>query len=163
VRFTADLAFPAPPDVVLGIYTDPTFYDGLHNLPHIGRPEVLDHRASDGQVTMRIRYQYRGDLPSAAYAVIAPEKLTWVEETVFDLRAATATSRLLPDHYPDRLKASARSAFRADDGGTVRHVEGELKVRALLVAGKVEQAIVSGLREHLVDERGVVLARLEQR
>jgi hypothetical protein len=39
-------------------------------------------------------------------------------------------------------------------------VEGELKVRAPLVAGTVERAIASGLQDHLRDEVGFVTAFL---
>ena len=36
----------------------------------------------------------------------------------------------------------------------------DLKVRALLVGGQVEKAIVSGMREHFVNEEQVVAERL---
>ena len=42
----------------------------------------------------------------------------------------------------------------------MRLCEGEIRVKALLVAGAVEGAIVSGLREHLDDEVAVVDAFL---
>jgi hypothetical protein len=63
------------------------------------------------------------------------------------------TFRLLPDHYADRFKASGRYGFEADGPTvTVRRAEGDLKVKAPLVGGAVERAIVSGLRERLADE-----------
>ena len=53
--------------------------------------------------------------------------------------------------------------MRADGDGTRRTVSGELRVKALLVAGKVEQAIVSGLGEYLVAEAPAVDRYLDLR
>ncbi|MEZ5204214.1 MAG: DUF2505 family protein [Acidimicrobiales bacterium] len=54
---------------------------------------------------------------------------------------------------PDRGGPHRRA--RVGDGSE-RIVSGELKVRALLVAGKVEQAIVDGLAEYLAAEAPAV-------
>jgi hypothetical protein len=65
---------------------------------------------------------------------------------------------MVPDHYADRFRCSGSYRFESADGSCRRRGEGELRVNALLVAGAVEGAIVSGLKEHLVDEVPVVEA-----
>jgi len=50
-----------------------------------------------------------------------------------------------------------------DDGGTRRVIEGDLRVHFPLVGGKVERAIVSGLRAHASAEARVVQAWLDRR
>jgi hypothetical protein len=163
VRFETDQRFRAAPLAVLTIYTGPSFYDDLPEFSRVGRPELLGHERTGDRVTMRVHYRFTADLPSAAHAVIDADKLTWVEETTYDLAALTSTSRLLPDHYPDRLTASARSRFTADpraEGGSVRTINGDLKVRVPLVGGRVERAIVDGLQEHLRDESALINERL---
>jgi hypothetical protein len=67
-----------------------------------------------------------------------------------------------PDHYADRFRCAGSYRFEAVDGGTRRIGEGDVKVKALLVAGAVEGAIVSGLKEHLVEEVPVVEAFLSR-
>jgi hypothetical protein len=152
MRFQVTQRFAAPVDEVLSVYTDPAFYERLVGLSKIGEPKVLAHEADGDRVVLRVHYRFTADLPSAATRVIDPRKLTWVEETIYDLPAATSRSRLLPDHYPDRLTASATAVFTAAGTGSQRTIDGDLKVRMPLVGGKVEGAIVSGLREHLADE-----------
>lgn len=161
MHFEVDQVFIADPPDVMDLYTDPAFYDLLQDLPRIGQPEVRDRKVEDGRITMRVHYRFTADLPTAALAIIDPAKLTWIEETVYDLERATSSSRLLPDHYPDRLTATATTEFRrgSSGSGTRRHVIGDLKVRVALVGGKVEGAIVSGLREHLADEATVANSR----
>jgi len=156
MRFELTQRFAAPVDDVAHAFCDPGFYELLADSPKLGRPEVLGREADSGgeRVTMRVRYRFTGDLSSAARAVLDPSKLTWVEEAVHDLAAHRVSFVLHPDHYADRFRCSGRYSFTAadDDDATVRHAEGEVKVKAPLVAGAVERAIVSGLREHLDDE-----------
>jgi hypothetical protein len=64
------------------------------------------------------------------------------------------------DHYADRFSCRGGYAFAPGSGGTVRTVEGDLKVRAPLVARSVEGAIVSGLEEQLAGEVPAVVAFL---
>ncbi len=109
---------------------------------------------------MRVRFRFTGNLPSAALAIVRPDRLTWVEETRYDLGALTASTQIQPDHYADRLQATATARFHDTKGGSARDVSGDLKVHALLVGGQVEKAIVSGMREHFVDEERVVATRL---
>jgi hypothetical protein len=79
--------------------------------------------------------------------------------TTYDTASRRSDTRLLPDHYPDHLEATATASYEDTSGGSRRVVVGDLRVRMPLFGGKVEQGIVSGLREHLADEQ-VVAARL---
>ncbi len=163
VRFDAEQRFNAAPDRVMALYTDASYYEGLPELAKVGRPKLVSRTGDEQLVTLRIHYRFTADLPSAAHAVIDADKLTWIEETVFDVAGLTTRSRLVPDHYPDRLTASASSVLAPDpgnEGGTVRKVRGELKVRVAFVGGKVERAIVDGLRDHLAAEAAHMNQRL---
>lgn len=160
MRFELTQRYTAAADDVTAAYADPDLYPTLVGLPKLGGIEVLSHEADDATARLRIRFRFIGDLPGAVTAVIDPARLTWVQETVHDLAAGTTAFRLVPDHYPDRLKASGTFRVLGDGTGSRRVVSGELKVRAPLVAGRVEQAIVSGLEEYLVAEAPAVDAHL---
>jgi hypothetical protein len=161
MRFDAEQRFDVPVDRLLAMFTDPDFYPTLVGLPKIGVPEVVGHSASADTVSIDLRQAYTGDIPGAALAFIDPNRLTWVQKLVFDLTTSTATSRLVPDHYPDRLTCSGRYAFTSAGGsGSVRRLDGELKVRVPLVGARVEQALVSGLREHAAAEQDLIGQRL---
>ena len=160
MKFELAQNFDAPAATVIGVYCDPDFYPALDGVGQIGDPSVLGREEQGDTIVMRVRFRFTGDLPSAALAIVRPERLTWVEETTYDLDKLTARSQIQPDHYADRLQASATSHFKDHEGGSRRSVTGELKVRALLVGGQVEKAIVSGMREHFVDEERVVATRL---
>lgn len=164
MRFDAAQRFALPVDQLMELFTDPDFYPTLDGLPQISVPEIVSHSTSGHIVSIDLRQGYTGDLPSAALTFIDPDRLTWVEQLVFDLDAASATTRLRPDHYPDRLTCTGRYTFRSvgPDGGdqSIRRLDGDLKVRVPLVGGRVEKALVSGLKEHAVAEQQLIEQRL---
>ncbi len=156
MRFTVEQQFAGAPGAVAAAYADPELYARLGDLPKLGRPDVLSRTTDGDVVTMRVRYAFTGELNAAARAAIDPAKLTWVEEATHDLAARTVTFRMVADHYRDRFSCSGSYRFAAVGQGTRRQTEGDLRVKALVVGRLVEDAIVSGLREHLAEEVPVV-------
>ncbi len=155
--FTVSQHFTAEPDAVASAYAAPDLYERLVGLPKLGTPEVLDRRVENDLVHLRVRFRFVGELSPAVTAVVDPRRLSWVEHSTHDLAALTARYRLVPDHYADRMSSSGSCQVEpAPAGGCARTVTGRLKVRALVVGGAVERAIVSGLREHLDAEVAVV-------
>lgn len=152
MHFAVTQTIAAPVDEVARAYASTELYEHLPGSERLSRPDVLD-RAQDGAiVTLRIRYRFIAELSPAVTAVVDPDKLSWVEQSVHDLDALSVAVRLHPDHYADRLRCAGTYRYSADDDDTIRRIDGDLTVKALLVAGKVEKAIVSGLREHLIGE-----------
>ena len=158
MKFSIEQRFAAAVDDVARAYADPHLYVALQDLPKLSQPVVVGHAVDGDVVTLEVRYRFAGELSSAARAVIDPARLTWVERSVHDLATNATTFTMLPDHYADRFRCSGSYRFEAAEGGTSRRGEGDLRVRVLLVAGAVEGAIVSGLKEHLIDEVPIVNA-----
>ena len=156
MKFAIEQRFAADADAVARAYADPALYAAFDGLPKLARPEVVDHRDDGSTVVLEVRYRFGGELSAAARAVIDPDRLTWVEHSTHDLAARATTFTMVADHYADRFRCEGSYRFDVDADGTRRHGQGDLRVRALLVAGAVEGAIISGLREHLVDEVPVV-------
>ncbi|HEV3362673.1 MAG TPA: DUF2505 family protein, partial [Acidimicrobiia bacterium] len=160
MRFQVEQKIAGPVEAVANIYTDPRFYEAAGELPKLGRPEVLDRREDGPVVHLAVRFRFTGNLSSAVTKVVDPAKLTWVEESVHNLADHTVTFRMNPDHYADRLRSEGSVRYEADGAGMTRRLtEGELAVKVPLllgggkVGGAVENAIVSGLRDHLAARR----------
>lgn len=160
MRFDLTQTIAAPVDEVARAYASAELYEHLGGGDKLGPPDVLDRSETGDTVTLRIRYRFVADLSPAVTAVVDPTKLTWVEQSVHDLAARTVAVTLHPDHYADRLRCTGRYGYTARGDATVRQIDGDLKVKALLVGGQVEKAIVSGLKEHLEAEAPQVEAYL---
>ena len=156
MRFRIRTQYDSDPDAVARAYADPALYVAFAGLPRADRPEVLEHRVDGGRVVLRVRWRFTAHLSSAARAVIDPHKLSWVEESTHDVERRQVTFRMVPDHYRDRFSCSGAYHFEADGSGSARIVEGDLRIKAPLVGGTVEKAIVSGLEEQLGSEAPIV-------
>jgi len=157
MRFQLEQRIAAPVDAVVTAFVDPAFYETLEALPNLGRPELLSREERGPVIRMRVRYRFTGHLSAAVRAAIDPKKLTWVEEADHDLAARHVSFRMIADHYADRFRSSGTYRFApAGDDATVRNCTGDVEIRMPLVGRRVENAIVSGLREHLGSETDLV-------
>jgi hypothetical protein len=160
VQFDATQPFDAPPDRVMAMYADATTYEQLGQLGKLSAPELVS-RSTDGNVVrVALRYRYVGDLPGGSSRFVKADKISWVQDSRFDLDVGTQAIAIRPDNYADRFRASADAAVTAQGTGSSRHVTGEVKIRLPLVGGKVERAIVEGLVEHLEQEAQAIAALL---
>jgi hypothetical protein len=148
MRFSIEQVFPGPVERVEAALLDPAFLKSLASLPRLGAPELLDVTENGMTVHRRVRYRFTGDLSPAVTAVVDPAKLTWVEDATVDRSTHRTTFRILPDHYGSRLKCTGTFVLTEVAGGVRRVLDADLRVSFPLVGGKVERAIVSGLREH---------------
>lgn len=145
----------------MGALVDPAFLARVGDLPNLAHPELLDQRRDGVVVHQRVRHRFAGSLSSAVTRVIDPAKLTWVEESTYDLARGTASFRIVPDHYAGKLRCEGDIAFVASGDTTTRRVTGELSVKVPLVGRAVERAIVSGLEDHLRAEGALLQQWLE--
>ena len=157
MNFEIEQKVAAPVDAVEQALVDADFIAATAELPKIGGAELLDQQRDGDRVRQRIRYRFTGELSSAVTAVVDRDRLTWVDESDYDLGAHRSEHRIVPDHYGNRLEASYTSRLEPDgEHGTHRIAKGTVKVRMALVGGRVERAIVSGLDEYAQAEAALL-------
>ena len=164
MRFELTQRYRSAAPAVDDAYADADLYPTLVGLPKLGGIEVLSHqRTADRAVLRNWRRLTPISSRSGGIQMLGAAAAAATSACVRSSTAARSTERPHraagrptcgrgPHPAPDRLKASGHFAVRATPDGSERRVTGELKVKAFLVAGQVEQAIVSGLEESLVAE-----------
>ncbi|MFV0316327.1 MAG: DUF2505 domain-containing protein [Microthrixaceae bacterium] len=161
MRFGFEQRWNASVSQVVELYTDEDFWRGVTGFSRTSAPEVLEVDVTATTARTRLRWKLEVDLPSEASRFIDPDDVAWVEDTTWDLGAATAQVAFEPAQGAALLRASASVAVVADGDEAVRRVTGDLKVRIPLIGHKVENAIVDGIGEHLGEEADVVAPHLE--
>ena len=160
MRFEADHEFPGSRDSVAGVLCDPDFHTTL-DLPDLSRPTVVEHSDDGTTRTLRLRYEYLGQLDPIARKVIAGRQLTWVQALRLDTRSFAGTLTFSAEAAPDRLNGQAELALApGGDGVCRRTIRGDLHVRIPLVGGTAEKRIVPGLLIRLDVEAAALAARL---
>ncbi len=129
-------------------FFDPAFLAGLAAVPNLAAPQLLSQERTDGVIHQRVRYRFTGELNRAVSRAVDRDRLTWIEDSTFRRPLHRTDWTVLPDHYADRLSCSGSFELSPAGSRTHRVADGELTVHVPLVGGRVERAIVSGLREH---------------
>jgi len=156
VRFNVEQCLTAPVERVEAALVDATWYQAVTASTSVWAPELLDVEELGGaKMGLQVRYRFRGKLNAAASRVVDPSRLTWVEVSTLDRELHAIELRVVPDHYGDLLRFTGSVVLRPDGDSTGRTLDGEVKVRVPLVGGRVEGAVVSGLREHAEVEEQV--------
>jgi hypothetical protein len=158
--FTVTQSFAASVDDVVALYSDPDFFVSLPPSEKLATPELVAHQAAVTTVTLKLRYRFIGQLPSAVLRFVEPSRLTWVEDTTIDVSSASSASVLVPDNYPELLRASASARFAGNGPGSTRTITGRVSVPVPILGRKVEGAIVEGLTEYLHAEADQATQRL---
>lgn len=163
MHFVLEQTFAASLEAVAAAFADPDVLSRRSDLPHLGGGELLQRTDDGDTVRLRVRWAFTAPLSPAVTAVVARERLTWVEDAVLDRRTHRSRFVILPDHYPDRLQCEGAVTLHQVGDHTQRVTEGTLEVRFPLVGRRVAQAIVSGLRDHAAAEEQVVQAWIDTR
>lgn len=162
MRFTIEQDFAGPLEQVEAAFIDPAFLESLSSDASLGRPTLVRREEAGELVHQWVRYAFTGDLNASVRRVVDPDRLTWIEESTFDRRTHQTAWRIVPDHYRNLLRCSGTFSFEASTPeATRRTTEAEIKVSVPLVGGRVESAIVAGLRDHAALEEKVLDRWLE--
>ncbi len=156
MRFHLEQPVSVPRDAVVAAVVDPRLYESMNGMPSLGTPSVLEHTVDGDLNLLRIRYAFKGRLSSAARAMLDPAKMTWVVNLEVNVKRYDAEFQMIPDHYTDRIRCSGSYRFDERGNDTDQVMDGELVVNALLVAGAIEKAIVSGFKEHVAEQAKAV-------
>jgi len=153
MRFSVEHQLPGTLARLEALLVDPGLYARLERaLPSLERVELLANDEAYGVIRRRVRYTPRPDpsrVPSFGRGRVTPEMLIWVEESTYD-RAAQRIDYVvepnLPERWRDRFESRGAFTFRAEGGGVVRRVDGEVVVRVPLVGLLAERALVKEAR-----------------
>jgi hypothetical protein len=155
VKISVAAPVAVAPAEAIAAYGSPAFYEDRPRRDDIAVLGVVDHEDYGERVVLEVHFAFVGSVSGAVRRVIDPAKMTWITRTELFVSEARSSWVVLPDHYPDRLRASGTYQFSEGPSGpdsTLVRVEGDLKVSVPLVGGTVERVIVSGLRSYIEGE-----------
>jgi hypothetical protein len=155
VRIAVATPVAVPPAEAIAAYSSPAFYEDRPRRGDIAVLGVVDHEDRGDRVVLEVHFAFVGSVSGAVRRVIDPAKMSWITRTELFVSEARSSWEVLPDFYPDRLRAGGTYRFEEGPDGpasTLVRVEGDLKVSVPLVGGAVERVIVSGLRSYIEGE-----------
>jgi hypothetical protein len=148
VKFRLEHSFDAPLEAVESAMVDPEFLESTR-LPDVGPPKVLSRDEDGDTVTLRVHYHYTGSLDSLARRVLRTSDVAWTQETVLDRSAHRTTFTVIPKVHAERFQCGGAMQLSDAGAATERVIDGELKIKVPLFAGRAEGLIVPGLRSRM--------------
>ncbi len=161
MRFSVDHQLPASPAAVAAVLLDPAFHAHL-DLPDLRRPEVVGTSTTGTRSTLRLRYEFTGQLDPIARKLLGNRELTWLQDLVLDQMTMRGTLTFAVEADPKRFFGNGDVTLEeTDDEETTRHIRGDLHVKIPIVGGQAEKRIVPGLVSRLDVEAAALAERLK--
>jgi hypothetical protein len=152
VRFHAEHQLHGSVQAVTDLLLDPAFHQHLA-LPDLALPEVIGQDTDGDEATLRLRYEYTGQLDPIARRLLGHRKLTWLQEIRLNRADGSGRLSFAADANPKQLHGDARVRLESDneddDSQTLRRIDGQLIVKVPLVGGQAERRIIPGLLRRL--------------
>jgi hypothetical protein len=144
VRFHAEHHIGGSAEAVAALLVDSAFY--LHlALPDLSLPELLDQESEGDRARLRLRYEFMGSLDPIAQRLLGSSRLAWIQEVRVDKLAGAGALTFEAEKDPRRLHGAADFVLTEAEGGTLRHIDGELVVAVPGIGRMAERRIVPGL------------------
>jgi hypothetical protein len=160
--FSATHEFAAPAAEVGTLMVDPSFEANVA-LPDLAPPEVLEHRAGEGEHVLRLRYEFVGHLDPIAKRVVGNRKLLFIQEVRLDPAAGRGALRLFVEAEPNKVQGQAVIELAvAGAAQCVRRMRGTFKVGIPLIGGTAERALLPGVLRRFDVEADALRARLAE-
>jgi hypothetical protein len=155
--------FDADPGIVAAVILDEDYQASLDGLGPLSERKVLEQESlPDGTVRRRVRCVLDIEVSGVVRKFIGDADPGWIEHAVWHPQEQRWDWTIEPLVAEELLRASGYIEIGASDGGTVRTVVGDVKVRVPVLGGRVEERIVEGL-ERAYDEEAHALRRQLER
>lgn len=157
MRFDLAHTFSASPQAVADALLDPSFQASLADVGSLADRTVLSQAEEQGRVVRRVRCVLDIDVSGPAKKFLGNSDPAWIEVAEWDKAEMTWHWHIEPEVAADLLEASGTTHISPSGKGSVRTIEGEVKVKVPFYGGKVEGWVVDGL-EHAYEEEAERLA-----
>lgn len=112
------------------------------NHPEILHVEVLENRAQDGKVYVKLKYTMEVSMPGTVKKALGGASHSFVADLILDTQNNTATLEFNPARLGDKIKAGARIAFQKEGDYWIQRLDGDVTVKILGLGRVVERFIV---------------------
>lgn len=136
----------------------------MDELPNVSSRKIIEQRREGKKIFQRVEWCVHGQIPPIAQKLVSPEKMTFIERSVWDDDESAYRTKIEPHFFRNQLECSTISAWKDDGKGkTVRKFEGELKIKIPVIGPILEGTIVDYLKKNN-DKNALIVKRfLNQR
>jgi hypothetical protein len=121
----------------------------MEDLPNVSQRKVIERKREGTKLHSKLEWCVHGQIPKIAQKLIDPDKLTFLEQTVWDDETATFTTRIIPHFLKDKFDCRTTSAWSAIDANRAKRTfSGKLEIKIPIIGSIVEKTIIDYLKKN---------------
>lgn len=125
----------------------------LVDLPNVSQNTPLEERDMGDKKFLKIKWCVHGQMPPIVQKVVKPEMLTFIEESVWDRKTFTYSTKIIPHFFAKQIDARHKVEFFDNgDGRTKRVLSGTFEVRIPIIGAIFELTILKVLKQNCEDD-----------
>ena len=157
-----DIDIPLFEDICFNPY--PEDEDNLKKLEHLKSREEFERVEDERCLQCRARVCAVANLPAAVRALINPDMLGWIEESVYYKKEHYWTWNVVPYYFKEHIKCFGTMSLHArEGGGMLRVTEGIVDLRFPVLGEMMEIFVVDSLKKSLDHEHALFGESIERR
>jgi hypothetical protein len=132
----------------------------MEDLPNVSQRKVLERKRSGSKMYSKLEWNVHGQIPKIAQKIISPEKLNFIEESMWDDDTQTFSVRITPHFFKKQIICKTTSSWSDHDGGakSKRVFGGSLEIRIPVIGPIMERTIIDYLKKNN-DENAVMVRK----
>jgi hypothetical protein len=143
MKLTGSFPCDFPPEIYQKYLVDKGALAYLsENHPEIREVEVLEDRAHDGKIYVKLKYTMEVSMPGPVKKALGGASHSFVADLILDTLNNTATLEFIPARLADKIKAGAVITFERQGDHWVQNMDGDVTVKIFGVGRVVERFIV---------------------
>jgi Protein of unknown function (DUF2505) len=147
VEFELRHHFPASVPEVARAILDRDYQESLDGIGPLKSRTLLSQEEEGGTVVRKVRCVLDANFAGPAKAILGAADPAWVEESIWFPEETSWRWTIVPEVAASLISARGVMALSAAGENTTRVVSGDISVNVPFIGGKVEHAIVDGVRK----------------
>lgn len=130
-------------------------YD-LLDLPNVSSSKPLSERDEGDKRYIKAEWCVHGQIPKLAQKLVKPDMLTFVEDSVWDRKTKTYSTKIIPHHFANKVNCRHKVEFKDNgDGRTQRIISGFFEVTIPIIGPVFEMAVIGHIKQNAQEDYNI--------
>jgi hypothetical protein len=139
-------------EVVVNLLMETTLYN-MQDLPNVSNNQPLEERDTGDKKYIKVKWNVHGQIPPIAQKLVKPEMLTFIEDSVWDRKTFTYSTKIIPNFFRNQINCQHKLEFLDNkDGRTKRIMSGYFEFKVPVIGPIFETFVIKYLKQNAEED-----------